>query len=493
MNQRRRRARTLLSESSDNTNKNLLRGTELSARGEEEKGHGNNNNNNNNRRRRQLFKNINLDKMDENKGLTALVVPISFSDHDERDVIDTEDLVTLFTATEPDADICVTGSVNQYFLDNSNDEVSLDAIVMDWIDLDDKYTEAYCAGGKSGLDSIVQECLKHALTKVEEAMKDDMDEDEEDAFTWDDLDLDGNKVVDMVVFVHSGYGAEFGGTDHYNSFYTDRIWSHAWELDWPTTLGDGIVVNHYAMVSSLHGFSNRNIVRVGTLVHEIFSSLGLPVMYDGYNGQGIGSFDAMANSWGMDGTGHYPPMLSAWTRHALNWIEIIDIDTDGMYELPASAITPRAFKISNGFPVGEYLLLENRQAKSFDGDLAVGGLAVYHVDEDATWTEEGHPEQQGWPENGKHYRVALLSAEGSYAMEKNEDRGDHFDLFRKGGRSSIGPDGISPLPFGATEAKHPNTNTYQDGVVKETGVRIFEIGFSEDLMTFEVSFDTEIN
>ena len=41
-----------------------------------------------------------------------------------------------------------------------------------------------------------------------------------------DYDLDEDNLIDGIAFFHSGYGAEWGGTDAYGAHYRDRIWSH---------------------------------------------------------------------------------------------------------------------------------------------------------------------------------------------------------------------------------------------------------------------------
>ena len=55
----------------------------------------------------------------------------------------------------------------------------------------------------------------------------------------------------------------------------------------------------------------------------------------------------------------------------------------------------------------------------------------------------------------------------------NDARGNHGDgrdLFRAGGVNSIGPNGIS------NGVSFPNTNIYQNGIIKDSGVTISDIG-----------------
>ena len=79
----------------------------------------------------------------------------------------------------------------------------------------------------------------------------------------------------------------------------------------------------------------------------------------------------------------------------------------------------------------------------------------------------------GWPENGGHYKVALLQADGRFDLERGKGFGDEEDLFRADGVnrvSSLEPHGLRPYR--------------PDPRVRQVLHRISEISESGELMTF---------
>jgi hypothetical protein len=110
------------------------------------------------------------------------------------------------------------------------------------------------------------------------------------------------------------------------------------------------------------------------------------------------------------------------------------------------------------------------------------GLLIYHIDDTASFDQEGFPGQTGWPENGNHYRVALLQADGEYDLEQFLDS-DAGDVFRGGrdGASSLGP---GPDIY-------PNTDSYQSGSVTKTGILIENISLAGDTVTFDFVYEEE--
>ena len=90
---------------------------------------------------------------------------------------------------------------------------------------------------------------------------------------------------------------------------------------------------------------------------------------------------------------------------------------------------------------------------------------IWHIDTLKDQTDEGYPGQSGWPGNGRHYKVALLPADGDYDLENDVNGGDAGDVYPYGSVNSIGP---GPNVY-------PNTDSYQGGTISQTGVTISNI------------------
>ena len=399
-----------------------------------------------------------------------MVIPIRFSDHAGRTVPSQSDIDILMNAPGGHATLAPTGSVRDVYLENSYGQMDLASDVQPWVTV--SKTEAYYANGQSG-DSTLWEALREALDEVDKSVD------------FRNYDTDGDGRIDAIAFLHSGYGAEWGGTDAYGTPYQSRIWSHRWAIQLPHwTSEEGIIVSDYHISPSVWGTSGSQIGRIGVIAHETGHFFGLPDLYDtNGGGEGIGSYGLMANSWDFSGSQLCPPHFSPWSKIQLGWYVPQDISATGTYyldrtEQPQNSGYPEVYKISSGYPTGEYLLVENRQNAGFDCSLPQGGLAIWHIDEEASHTTEGYPGQivrgRSWPNNGRHYQVALLQADGRYDLERGNNRGDSGDVFHGGAVNIIGPGPDT----------HPNTDTYQGGTVTQTGHELSSISASSDLMSF---------
>jgi hypothetical protein len=171
------------------------------------------------------------------------------------------------------------------------------------------------------------------------------------------------------------------------------------------------------------------------LAHEVAHLGGLPDLYDGRVGAGIGAWGLLGYSEGFGNTGHTPSHFSPWAKQQLRWLQPKLLTESGKYRIKQIETYPDVYRIQDDFPYGEYLLIENRQPVGFDRELpgGKGGLAIWHIDEHKHHNNEpGHPDLPGWPENGAHYRVALLQADGRFDLERGRNFGDAGDLFRGG-------------------------------------------------------------
>ena len=100
-----------------------------------------------------------------------------------------------------------------------------------------------------------------------------------------DFDKDSDGFVDAIAFLHSGYGAEWGGADSDGTDYTNRIWSHRWSI--PTwTSAEGVKVSPITSARPCGTPPGQQPGRIGVICHETGHFFGLPDLYDG--GTGVG-------------------------------------------------------------------------------------------------------------------------------------------------------------------------------------------------------------
>lgn len=415
----------------------------------------------------------------------SLILLIRFADHTSRELPSQSNFHRFFNKLETSDnidDVAPTGSIKQVFLQNSYGKLEASALVVDWITVSG--TEEYYANGEYGFGRF-QEAILEALDRV-----------------FEGTDLDGLDRIDGLGVMHSGYGAEYGGLDCYNTTNGNRIWSHqAGNLGFinPYASSSGTEANgtdtgvlalqvpdQYYVASALRAKCGADIARIGIVVHEYGHQLGLPDLYDKtFEGNGVGSYDPMSRSWGWDGSGMYPPIFSAWSKMTLGWVDPIEIKGNGVYSLGFSASAPQVYIIQEGYPEGEYLLIENRQAIGFDAQLKGGGIAVWHINENANG-EAGYLGQEGWPANGNYYKVSLLQADGNQDLEQGVNHGDEDDLWHVNSTFTVlGPSSPGALlPHGNVYIV-PNTDS-QQGNVAHSGIWLYDFSESGDFMTFSV-------
>lgn len=216
-----------------------------------------------------------------------------------------------------------------------------------------------------------------------------------------DYDNDGDGIVDALIIIAAGSGAEAGGD-------VNDLWSHKWDIS-PKTV-DGVKVKTYFMAPE-DG-------RVGVMSHELGHLLcKWPDLYDtDYSSRGTGCWDLMAGgSW--NGNGDRPAHPVAWCKIRVGWVQPTTIfNTARTVTMQPYTTNDQVYKL----PIGnkEYFLLSNRQQAGFDNQLPGEGLIIEHVDDNqSSNTDE------------THYLVDIEQCDGARHLNTNTNRGDANDPF----------------------------------------------------------------
>ena len=421
-----------------------------------------------------------------NKQFRLLVILVQWTNHANRTLIPPLDIDELWNSEGRSTTVAPSGSIGSYIRINSYDKFGIQADIAPWIMTDN--TESYYAAGVSGIPPItdIRPAFTPILNKLDEA-----------GLNWTDYDQDNNGVIDLLVVLHSGYGAEYGGNDcETGQPFSNRIWTSSVGPEpggWRSSR-ENIQLGGYVIASAYNGICGLQINKIGLIARELLHSFGLmylndiqgPINLNGGVG-GDGAYDIMSNPWGQ-GDASYPTHLSPWSKMRLGWLIPTQINYSGRYWAEASEVSDQVYLIRHGYTHGEYLLIENRQPILFDSLLwQPGGILIWHIDDNVDRAFEGnwnagYPGQKGWPENGKHYQVALLQADSLYELEQAYDNGDTSDFWRKG-TGDLGP-GTRSSPSG--NVIYPNTDGYAFGTIVHTGITISNFSVSDLVMSFDV-------
>ncbi len=251
-----------------------------------------------------------------------------------------------------------------------------------------------------------------------------------------DYDNDGDGIVDALIVISAGSGAETTGN-------VDDIWSHKWSIS-PKTV-DGVKVQTYFMAPE-DG-------RVGVMSHELGHLLcKWPDLYDtDYSSRGTGRWDLMAGgSW--NGNGDRPAHPVAWCKIRVGWVQPTTIfNTAQTVTIQPYATNNQVYKL----PIGnqEYFLLSNRQKVQFDDQLPGEGLIIEHVDDNqSSNTDE------------THYLVDIEQCDGAHHLNTNANSGDATDPFPC----------VSNSEF--TENSTPNSDAYDGSSLGVSVTNIQRIG-----------------
>lgn len=258
-----------------------------------------------------------------------------------------------------------TGSVRDYFYDQSDGQFEPEFDVVGPIDIDFASTDH---GGSNNSWRIFWAAL--------DAIDDQVD--------FSAYDNDGDGEVDMVYFLVAGYSANYSGNNG-NYLWPHKSFLYDYEgQDWITY--DHVHIGTYASSCEIYGWESQGNpmpLGIGTMCHEFSHVLGLPDLYDtDYAEQGQshdpGNWDVMA-SGGSYNYGRTPCAYSIWERYALGWNRPQEVTQPGTHTLRYVGNTGDGLIIRT--PVrNEFFMLDNRQKTKWDAYLPGHGMLIARVD-----------------------------------------------------------------------------------------------------------------
>lgn len=299
-----------------------------------------------------------------------------------------------------------TGSVRDYFSDNSNGQFKPEFTVVGPYTLD--YSQYYAEGTKNG-STLVRAAVNAADADV----------------NYQEFDGDGDGAVDLVFVIFAGNGANFTDNDE------RLIWPHRYYI-WGTKK-DGVSVRDYVCAVELYGYTSKPetvlIDGIGTICHEFSHVLGLPDFYDADYEEGGQSNDP--GDWSVMAAGCYanydrtPVGYSLYERYAVGFMdEPPVISSPGNMTLDPLPLLTACSGYRINTPVdNEFFLLENRQQAAFKWDafLPGSGMLVHRVDKTKTSVWDYNTVNT----NPDHNYYELVRAGGAHTYTYKEKR--HFE------------------------------------------------------------------
>ena len=285
------------------------------------------------------------------------------------------------------SDFQATGSVVDYFLENSHDLFYPVFDVFGPVTL--PHEMAYYGGGKSVNSKAAQ-----AVIDAAEMLDSQID------FSRYDVNNDG--AVDMMLMYYAGYSEAEGGPE-------DSIWPHQWNVNsYKSVYMDGKLLSRYFCTAELRGNTGSRLCSIGATCHEFSHALGLPDFYDtdgeeNGNCAGLGQFSLMCSGC-YNNDARTPPFFNALERVMLGWMDPGDIRELPDGETRFGSVSENVAYKSLTDIEGEYFIYECRDGYSWDTPLPTGML-VFHVDQSPWRSLGGMPLDLFWEKWSRHNQI----------------------------------------------------------------------------------------
>lgn len=288
----------------------------------------------------------------------GLILLVEFTDK-KFELIDARQKITAMVNQKKYTDNGSSGSVNDYFYDNSMG----------------RFDPTFDVIGPVGIN-FRQEDAKKTENAYQLAMA--ACTAAKDLVDYRDYDMNNDGQVDMVYFIFAGGGSHVAGNN------PNYLWPHASTLPTGFML-DNVSFGRYACSVELNGLEGSHIQDgIGTIVHEFSHVLGLKDYYDTDYGKSGGESEH-PNTWSVMASGSYfnksktPCGYSLYERYALGWAKPEVITGNNTRSLPPLHSSNTGYRINSAIEQ-EYFLLENRQESKWDEYLPGYGMLVFRVD-----------------------------------------------------------------------------------------------------------------
>lgn len=257
-----------------------------------------------------------------------------------------------------------TGSVRDYFNDNSDGQFVPEFDVVGPIDID---VDQYYIKGTDLTYELSRKVLEAADSEID----------------YSRYDSDGDGEVDMFYILYAGYASIYQGNDE------RLVWPHAGHFgdsDKELKL-DGVCFGRFACSSEIYGWHDDGdlyLDGIGVIVHEFSHVLGYKDHYDvsGYLNEDPGSWDVMASGNYNGVLNDTPCGYNSYEKYAAGFMtpRTVTRENDGetVYLRPLSASGDALRVVS--MQDSTVFMLENRQMEKWDKGLPGHGMLVWRVD-----------------------------------------------------------------------------------------------------------------
>ncbi len=343
--------------------------------------------------------------------------------------------------------VSMTGSVRDYFYDNSNHIFDPKFDVVGPVNVNYSCTHP---GGTAHAEDVFYAALDSIDGSID----------------FNDYDIDGDGFVDMVFFLVAGFSANYGGNNE------NYLWPHMYYLYWAPP-HDGVRFGLYACSTEIAGWQGyySDVNGIGTICHEFGHVLGLPDLYDtDYSDSGgeslnPGEWSIMAGGSGSN-FGRNPVGYNLYERYALGFTTPEVLSEAGNYEIQPLDTSNKGYRL-NTPNENEFFLIENRQGGKWDRYLPGHGMMVARVDstsEEIWWRNEVNC-------NPSHMYFELLRADYN-------GRDSEYDPFP-------GASGVTAISNFTTPSLLTWDRSFND-------YSIHDIAEQDNIITFTLESDTSI-